>query len=96
MTEFTVLNMQTEATTGWAARAMQRGLRISSASGRFGDEIYLVKNGSGNFVKLTQNTQRGCKLDTTGFSVGQVAIVQILQDCGLLRRMKSPTAKPEL
>lgn len=88
MTEFTVLNMQTEETTGWAALAMQMGLRISSASGRFGDELYLVKDGSGNFVKLTQNTQRGRKLDTKGFSVGQVAIVKILLDCGLLHSSK--------
>lgn len=90
MPEFTVLNMQTETTTGWALRAMQKGLRVSCAPGRFGDEIHLVKDSLGNFVKLSQNTQRGRKLDTCGFSEAQMTIVTTLQDCGLISRKVLP------
>jgi hypothetical protein len=76
--------MQTEATIGWAARAYAKGLKVGSASGRFGDEIHIVKDKSGNFVKLVQNTQRGRKLDATGFTDAQFSIVKSLQECGLI------------
>lgn len=84
MSTFTVLNMQTDVTTGWAARAYAKGLKVGSAPGRFGDEIHIVKDQAGNFVKVTQNTQRGRKLDAGSFTDAQLAIVKALQECGLV------------
>jgi len=81
---FTVLNMQTDATTGWAARAYQLGLKVRSHSGRFGDENYVVRDRQGNAVLLSQNTQRGRKLDASTFNAEQLAIVKDLQSCGLI------------
>lgn len=84
--EFIVLNMQTDLTTGWAARAMRQGLRVSSHTGPFGDENFLVKDGRGNHIKVTQNTQRARKLNGSAFTPAQVAIAEMLMDCGLIRR----------
>jgi hypothetical protein len=84
MLNFTVINMQTDVTTGWAARAYAKGLKVGSASGRFGDETHIVKDRAGNFVKLVQNTQRGRKLDASGFTDAQLEIVKALQECGLV------------
>ena len=84
MTQYVVLNMQTDVTTGWAARAYAKGLKISSAPGRFGDEMHIVKDRAGNFVKLVQNSQRGRKLDASSFTDAQIEIVKALQDCGLV------------
>lgn len=84
LTNLTVLNMQTDATVGWMVRAYAKGLKVGSAPGRFGDQIHIVKDRSGNFVKLVQNTQRGRKLDATGFSDAQLQIVRSLQECGLV------------
>lgn len=84
MTQFTVMNMQTDVTTGWAARAYSKGLKVGSAPGRFGDEIHFVKDKAGNVVKLVQNSQRGRKLDASSFTEAQLAIVKALQECGLV------------
>lgn len=84
MTQYTVLNMQTDVTTGWAARAYAKGLKVGSASGRFGDEIHIIKDQAGNFVKLVQNSRRGRKLDGSSFTEAQREIVKALQECGLV------------
>lgn len=82
---FFVRNQQTDVTTGWAARAYSKGLKVRSACGRFGNEIHLVKDLAGNFVKLEQNIHCARKLDATGFSDAQLEIVKTLQDCGLVQ-----------
>jgi hypothetical protein len=81
---FTVRNMQTDQTTGWAARAYAMGLKVGSCSGRFGDETHIIKDKSGNFVKLVQNSQRGRKLDASNFTEVQLNIVKLLKECGLV------------
>lgn len=82
---FTVRNMQTEMTMGWAARAMtEHGLRVSSRSGLFGSEIFLVKDGNGNHIALSQNIETSRKLDGSKFNSNELAIARILVNCGLL------------
>ena len=64
---------------------MQLGLRAtSSGPQRFGDESFIVKSSKGSVIKVIQNTQRGRKLDATGFTADQLEIVRQLQECGLI------------
>lgn len=83
MTTFTVRNMETDQTTGWAARAMQMGMKVLSRPGRFGDEHIIVKQG-GEAVALIQNSRQGRKLDASDFTAKQQEIVQNLRVCGLI------------
>ena len=83
MTTYTVRNNETDVTTGWAARAMQMGMKVLSRPGKFGNEEYIVKQG-GAAVSLTQNSRNGRKLDAAEFTPAQHAIVQNLRMCGLI------------
>lgn len=83
MSTFLVLNSL--ISQGWAARAKLQGLRVTSRKGFFGNEEFLVKDAHSNHVLVTQNASSTRNLDTSGFSPEQVAIVSVLQDCGLLK-----------
>lgn len=84
MSDFHVFNMQTEETVGWVVRAMKSGLKVTSRPSRFGDEINLVKDGRGNFLTVTQNTQASRRIDGNALSVAQLRIVVLLIECGLV------------
>lgn len=86
---FHVFNMQTERTCGWVVRAMKAGLKVTSRSGRFGDEINFVKDAQGNFLQVIQNTQASRRLEGGAMSAAQLAIVGILQVSGLVAPLKS-------
>lgn len=77
-----VLNIR--STMGWAARAYEKGLKVSSAPSFFGVEKHIVKDGLGGVVMLSQGVENQRKLDTEGFSEAQIAIVRSLRDCGLI------------
>ncbi|MES9493959.1 hypothetical protein [Herbaspirillum huttiense] len=81
MSKVTVLNSHIES--GWALRARALGMKVTSAPGKFGDEVFLVKR-DGDAVQLRQNTQARRLLDITGFTGKQIAIIEDLKKCGLI------------
>lgn len=80
---YTVRNMECEAATGWMARAMGLGLRVSSRPARFGAEECIVKR-DGVAVKLTQARHVGKALDVAAFTPAQMDIVRDLGAAGLI------------
>ena len=89
MTKFTVLSMKADSTVGWMVRAKAAGLRVGSSPGRFGDEVHLIKDGGGTWVKLLQSSHRALALDACLFCDGQLSILMSLQACGLVERTES-------
>ena len=83
-TNYRMRPIAAEITHGWIARALSSKFRVTYSSGRFGDTHYVIKDGVGGHVVLTQNTKNGRDVDASLFSPLQHAIMEKLQGWGLV------------
>ena len=93
MIQLTVLNKEAETTKGWAARACEKGLTVNSRAELLDNEAHIIKDTTGNFVKLTQSATRSRMLNVDRLTVEQKEIVKILQECGLIQSDRRSTRR---
>ncbi|WP_143281152.1 hypothetical protein [Burkholderia cenocepacia] len=82
------------APSGWMARLMEAGYKVSYRAGKFGDTKFLVKSG-GAFVNFTTNSKRARTTVLEHASAEQQDIFEAITKSGLAVGSADPYAEQE-
>lgn len=86
-TQYIVASTLCESNAGWAIRARNEGLKVTSGAPQsFGACHYLVRDNKDNWIEFVQMPSQTRKLDAKDFSLEQKQIVQKLIVCGILKK----------